>query len=459
MPVFKKTTSLPMTALEVYKWHLRKGAFTRLIPPWENIDVIFGGEDGVSEGCEVLFEIKKPFIRQRWKAIHHGFKEGEEFIDEQLSGPFSSWVHRHRFLPDGEDHSIIKDQIEYKLYLNAVSEPFLGWYFNKYMERMFHFRTQKLKNDFARHVVFKDRPKVKAAITGPSGVIGSALGNFLETGGHEVFRMVRREADPKKNEIKWVPDKGVIDAEKLSGMDAVVHLAGESLADGRWTPQKKDAILKSRIEGTRLLCETLAGLKNPPKVLIAASAIGYYGDCEEDVTCSEDCLEGEGFLSEVCGAWEDATQPAKDAGIRVVNIRIGVVLSLRGGALKQMILPFKLGLGGQVGNGKQILSWVAQDDVIGAIHHMIFNHDISGPVNVVSPTPVSNKEYTKTLAKVLKRPAIMPLPASLIRLIFGEMGDMVLTGAKVEPGVLNASGFDFLYNDLESCLRDELGIW
>jgi uncharacterized protein len=459
MPVFEKTTSLPMPAKEVYKWHISKGAFRRLVPPWDNIEVVYGGEDGISEGEEVLFKIIMPFINQGWKALHHSFKDGEEFTDEQLSGPFSKWVHRHRFLPDGDDDCILKDQINYKLYLNAISEPLMGWYFHKYLERMFHFRTRQLEKDFARHSTVKDKKRVKAAITGASGVIGSALGLFLQTGGHDVFKMVRREPGSKQNEIKWDPAKGVIDREALSGMDAVVHLAGENLAGGKWTPQKKEAILKSRMEGTRLLCETLANLDDPPKVLIAASAIGYYGDCEEGVTCSEDHEEGEGFLSEVCGAWEGATQPAKDAGIRVVNMRIGVVLSLRGGALKQMILPFKMGLGGRVGSGKQVLSWVALDDVIGAIHHMIYNEDIAGPVNVVSPTPVSNNEFTKTLARVLKRPAIMPLPESLIRLIYGEMGDMVLMGSRVEPGVLKDNGFEFFYNDLENCLRDELGIW
>ncbi len=298
---------------------------------------------------------------------------------------------------------------------------------------------------------------LRIAVTGSSGLIGTRLAAFLAACGHHVRRVVRRPPDPDADEISWDPTTGRIDAAALEGVDCVVHLAGESIAAGRWTQARKDAIRTSRVAGTRLLSETLAKLAKPPRTLIAASAIGYYGD-RGDETLTEDSPPGTGFLADVCRQWEAATEPAKQAGIRVVNLRIGVVLSAVGGALAKMLTPFKLGLGGVVGSGRQYMSWITLDDLVAAVHHLIVTDDVSGPVNAVSPNPVTNREFTKTLGGVLHRPTILPLPAPVVRLLFGEMGQaLLLAGTRAVPTKLQAAGFEFSHPRLEGALRHDLG--
>jgi uncharacterized protein (TIGR01777 family) len=235
-----------------------------------------------------------------------------------------------------------------------------------------------------------------------------------------------------------------------------VHLAGANITAGRWTASRKELIRSSRVDSTRLLCETLAGLEPRPSVLIAASAIGFYGD-RGDAVMTEEHRAGSGFLAEVCRAWEDATSAAREAGIRVVNLRIGVVLAAAGGALAKMLTPFKLGLGGRLGTGRQYMSWIALDDLVGMIHHLLFADDLSGPVNAVAPNPVTNAEFTKALGRVLRRPTIFPVPVPIVRLAFGEMGrELLLAGARVEPAKVRESGFEFGHPRLEEALRHEL---
>jgi uncharacterized protein (TIGR01777 family) len=294
-------------------------------------------------------------------------------------------------------------------------------------------------------------------VTGSSGLIGSSLRAFLENAGHRVDRVVRTAPRPGTNDIPWDPAGESIDRHALEGVDAVVHLAGDNIAAGRWTAKRKESIRRSRVDGTRFLCETLAGLDRRPQVLIAASAIGYYGD-RADAVMTEESSPGNGFLAEVCRAWEDATAPARMADIRTVNLRIGVVLSAAGGALAKMLTPFKLGLGGKLGTGRQYMSWIALDDLVGIIAHLIFTDDLSGPVNAVAPSPVTNAEFTKTLGRVLSRPTIFAVPASMVRLAFGEMGrELLLASTRVEPAKVQATDFEFRYPTLEPALRAELG--
>ncbi len=298
---------------------------------------------------------------------------------------------------------------------------------------------------------------LRIAVTGSSGLIGTRLAAFLAACGHHVRRVVRRPPDPDADEISWDPLTGRIDAAALQETDCVVHLAGHNVAAGRWTQARKDAIRTSRVVGTRLLSAALAKLANPPRALIAASAVGYYGD-RGDETLTEDSPPGTGFLADVCRQWEAATGPAKQAGIRVVNLRIGVVLSAVGGALARMLSPFRLGVGGVVGSGQQYMSWITLNDLVAAAHHLIVNDDVSGPANAVSPNPVTNREFTKTLGGVLHRPTIFPLPASVVRLLFGEMGQaLLLAGARVRPTKLQAAGFEFSHPHVEDALRHELG--
>jgi len=297
---------------------------------------------------------------------------------------------------------------------------------------------------------------MKILVSGSTGLVGSALVSFLASGGHEVVRLVRGRLKPGVVEVPWDPQAGTIEAAKLEGLDAVVHLAGENIA-GRWTAAKKARIRSSRVEGTRLLAEALAGLKRPPKTLVCASAIGYYGDRGDEVL-REDSPSGAGFLAAVCRDWEAAAHAAAEKGIRVVQLRIGVVLSPAGGALARMLTPFKLGLGGRIGPGSQFMSWIAIDDLIGAIHHALTTEPLRGPVNAVAPRAVTNREFTKTLGRVLARPTIFPMPAFAARLAFGEMADeLLLASARVEPAKLVSSGYRFRTPELEAALRHLLG--
>ena len=292
---------------------------------------------------------------------------------------------------------------------------------------------------------------MQIAITGSTGLVGAALVSFLTAGGHRVIRLVRKP--PSGDDVQWDPTEGVRDLSRLEGVDAVIHLAGENIAAGRWTPQRKGEIRRSRVEGARRLSESLAKLSQRPKALVSASAIGFYGD-RGDELLTEDSAPGMDFLARVCQEWEAATEPASRAGIRVVHLRFGMILSPMGGALRKMLLPFRLGAGGRMGSGTQYVGWIAIDDVIGVIHHAVCTESLQGPVNAVSPAPVTNAEFTRVLARVLSRPAIFPMPAFAMRFAFGEMADaLLLASARVVPTRLQASGYRFRYPELEAALR------
>lgn len=294
---------------------------------------------------------------------------------------------------------------------------------------------------------------MKVLISGATGLVGGELSAFLSAGGHDVVTLTRQDLP---NAVQWHPTEGKIDRDKLEGFDAVVHLAGESIV-GRWSEEKKKRILDSRVNGTKLLCETLATLQTPPKVLVSASAIGFYGDRGNEVLTEESSI-GDMYLSKVCQQWEEATAPAKNAGIRVVNSRIGVVLTPKGGALGQMLTPFKLGGGGIIGSGEQWMSWIALDDVISGLYHCMQEESLSGPVNLVAPNPVTNYDFTKTLGKVLWRPTIFPMPSFAARMLFGQMADeLLLASARVHPTRLQSTAYDFQYAELENALRHVLG--
>jgi len=295
---------------------------------------------------------------------------------------------------------------------------------------------------------------MKIVVSGSSGLIGSALTQALNrrAGDHEVVPLVRRRLSPGEHALAWDPERGTIDRAGLEGADAVIHLAGENVV-GRWSPAKKQRIYDSRVRGTHLLCDALAGLQRPPATLLAASAIGYYGD-RGDEAVTEESAPGEDFLAHVSRDWEAAGAPATRAGIRVVNMRIGVVLATTGGALAKMLPAFRLGLGGPVGSGNQYLSWIVLDDIINAILHLLNHRNLVGPVNMTAPTPLTNREFAKTLGKVLGRPAVVTVPAFALRMAFGTEGAAMLqSGQRVLPARLLASGFDFSFQDVEPALR------
>lgn len=293
---------------------------------------------------------------------------------------------------------------------------------------------------------------MKILISGSSGLIGSELMPCLKDRGHEVVRLVRSESQLSDDALLWNPEHHELNPDDFEGFDIVVNLAGENLASGRWTVEKKKKIKDSRVMGTHMLCELFAHVENPPQLFISASAVGYYGN-QGDRVNDENSFSGKGFLAEVCSQWEASTEPAILKGIRVVKLRTGVVLSPKGGALGKMLLPFKLGLGGVIGSGQQYISWISMDDYLGVILHIIGNDSIQGAVNAVAPNSVTNYELTKTLGKVLRRPTIFPLPAFVARFMLGEMADeLLLSSTKVSPDKLISTGYSFLYPELESAL-------
>jgi uncharacterized protein (TIGR01777 family) len=295
--------------------------------------------------------------------------------------------------------------------------------------------------------------RLRIAVAGASGLVGSALVPFLAARGYTVATLNRSGAGG----IAWNPELGTIDAAALTGVDAVVHLGGASVAQ-RWNQTTKRAILASRVASTRLLAETLARLATPPRVLVVASAIGIYGFQDDDAIHDEDSPSGDGFLADVCRQWEAASEPARQAGIRVVQPRIGLVLSARGGALAQMLWPFRCGAGGPIGGGRQWQSWIQLDDLVDVLHHTLMDESLRGPLNAVSPNAVRQADFARALGRVLRRPAIVPLPAFLVNLLFGEMGRTLLLGScRVAPRRLAAAGFRFRFNDLEAAFRFELG--
>ena len=298
---------------------------------------------------------------------------------------------------------------------------------------------------------------MRALISGASGLIGSALERRLRASSWSTVRLVRAPAAGDAASIVWDPAVGFNRPTDAEGFDLIVHLAGENIAGGRWTAARKQRILESRVQGTRRLCETLARLEHRPRALLCASAIGIYGD-RGDELLDEQSAPGRGFLAEVCQQWEAATAPARDAGVRVVNLRFGVVLSKDGGALAKMLLPFRLGLGGRIGNGRQYMSWIALDDVVRAIEWTAAHDALSGPVNIVAPNPVINREFTRELGRALGRPTIFPLPAFAARAALGEMArELLLASQRVAPARLAAAGFSFSFPQLGPALRHVLG--
>jgi uncharacterized protein (TIGR01777 family) len=299
--------------------------------------------------------------------------------------------------------------------------------------------------------------EMNVLVSGSTGLVGSALVRELSGRGHDVIRLVRPSPEGEDNgEARWDPESGIVSLGKGGGMDAVVHLAGESIAEGAWTPERKATIRDSRVKGTRLLCESLLRLERPPETLLCASATGYYGGRGDEVL-REESPPGEGFLAGVCREWEEATGEAARRGVRVVNLRIGMVLSAEGGALARMLPAFRAGAGGRIGSGKQYISWIALSDLVGVILYALVTDSLAGPVNAVAPGSVTNREFTKVLGRVLGRPTVALLPAFAARLLFGEMADeLLLASARVEPAKLVASGYRFRYPELEGAMRHVL---
>lgn len=459
MPIFERRVEIPAPAAATFAWHARPGAFERLTPPWEPVRVV-ERTGGIDTG-KLVIETRLGPAKLRWIAQHQDFIPGQQFRDVQVSGPFKRWVHTHRVESLGEQTSRLMDCVDYELPMGSLGHALAGEFVHRKLERLFRYRHAVTAADVASHhrasMVCKP---MRVAITGATGLVGRALSAFLSTGGHEVVAVARpgsRYTTASTRTIAWDPDRGVIDAAALEGVDAIVHLAGESIAAGRWNRDKKRRILDSRVRGTDLIARAAAKMNRPPRVLVSASAIGFYGH-RGDARLDETSSVGEGFLAEVCRAWESAAAPASSAGVRVVNLRIGIVLTPAGGALARMLTPFALGVGGVIGAGSQFWSWISLDDLIEAIHHSLLHDGVHGPVNAVAPEPATNRDFTHALGGVLRRPTVLPMPASAARLALGEMADeLLLASARVGPTRLTETRFQFRHPTLEKALRHALG--
>jgi uncharacterized protein len=434
---------------EVFDWHTRPGAITRLTPPWQPMRVV-AEADSLKSGRA---ELGLPG-GLRWVADHQpdSYDPPRRFVDTIGTEGLASlparlavrWRHTHEFEDLGDQRTRMTDRV-------ATPVPAAA------LRAMFIYRHRQLADDIAahRHAAAQGLAPITLAITGSSGLVGSQLTAFLSTGGHRVIRLVRHPAT-KPDERHWNPDDP--DPGLLAGVDAVIHLAGASIA-GRFTDEHRAAIRHSRIGPTRRLAELIARSADGPKVLISASAIGYYGYDRGDETLTEDSERGEGLLADVVAEWEDATVPAEEGGARVVRVRTGIVQSPAGGTLRLLRPLFAAGLGGRLGNGRQWLSWIGIDDLIDVYHRGLWDTELSGPVNAVAADPVRNIDYTRTLAHVLRRPALLPVPSFGPRLLLGEQGARELASAsqRVLPARLQQADHRFRRPDLEQTLRHLLG--
>lgn len=440
----------------VFDWHERPGALERLTPPWGEVEVLHRA-GGIRDGGVVQLRVHRGPTSFRWDLRHRDYEHARQFRDEQTSGPLKSWVHTHRFVARDGGGTRMEDEIDVEPPLGSAGAAIGPTFLRHELGRLFRFRYRRLFTDLARHAEFRDRPRLTVAITGASGLVGQSLSHFLTTGGHRVVRFVRDSRSAGEGAIYWNPASGEIDAAGLAGADAVVHLAGTSIGAGRWTDARMRAILNSRVQGTELMARTLAEMKQGPRILVSASAVGYYGDRGSE-SLAEDAKPGTGFLADVCRAWEGATRSAERAGVRVVLLRSGLALSPAGGALGQMLLPFKIGVGGRIGSGKQYLSWIDLDDLVALIVHAIYTKALAGPVNATAPHPVTNAAFTSALGRALGRPTIVPVPAIAVKAAFGQLGtEALLWGQRVLPSKATQSGFRFFYEGVEESLRFQLG--
>lgn len=434
---------------EVFAWHGRPGAILRLSPPWQPMRVI-AEADSLADGRA---ELALP-AGLRWVAQHQAdsYDPPRRFVDEITSGGPASlparlavrWRHIHDFEEVSATATRVIDRVETPVPAAAL-------------RTMFAYRHRQLADDLAAHqrAAAHGMTPATIAVTGSSGLVGSALTAFLSTGGHRVIRLVRRPAT-NSVERQWNPDDP--HPAMLAGIDAVIHLAGASIA-GRFTAQHRRAVRDSRIGPTRRLAELVAKTRSGPKVLICASAIGYYGYDRGDEVLAEDRGRGDGFLADVVAEWEDACAPAEQAGLRVMKVRTGIVQSPRGGTLRLLRPLFSAGLGGRVGDGRQWLSWIGIDDLVDIYHRGLWDTTLSGPINAVAPEPARNADYTRTLARVLRRPAILPVPTLGPRVLLGDQGarELACASQRVSPARLQHAGHQFRHPDLEMALRHLLG--
>jgi uncharacterized protein (TIGR01777 family) len=451
---FHHRSVYPCKAADLYGWHERPGALERLLPPWEKTTVL-QRRGGLEPGGEVLLKMHIGPLPFHFRARHTTSIPGRMFQDIQEEGPFACWSHSH-FFEDGSEGAILRDEVTYALPGQRLLPDWIKRYAAQGLERLFHHRESVLREDILLHKRCSTTP-MRVLVTGASGIVGRDLLPLLTTGGHRVYTLVRRRPDPDKGEIYWDPANNILNKGDLPELDGVIHLAGKYLGLSRWSEEKKRKVIDSRVHGTELLARTLAGLGRPPKVLLSASAVGFYGDCA-DAPVDETAPSGRDFISEVCRRWEQAAQPARDAGIRTVFMRLGIGLTPRGGALQRILASSPFGCIRRFGTGRQYISWISGDDMISAILHTLACPELEGPVNIAAPLPVTNTEFMATIARIAGKRLLFPLPAALLRNIYGQMAsEILLSGCRASTGKLQNSGFVFRHPTLEEALRSMLG--
>lgn len=450
---YEKTlkTGIPLRAL--WDWHERPGAFERLVPPWQRVEVL-ARPDRLEAGAEVLLRLRAGPFSRIWRARIEEAHPCRGFIDTQAEGPLARWRHEHRMEADGETGASLTDRVTFTLpwgldRFRPVRNRFRGE-----LERLFTFRHRRMSDDFQRYGAAQPGRGRTVLMTGASGLIGSRLKPLLETLGFSVRALTR---GPRQgNRYHWDPGTGELDPEALDGVDAVVHLAGENIAGGLWTASRRRRILDSRVLGTRLLVGTLAGMRHPPRVLVSASGVNFYGS--GNGIRDENSPPGDGFLAEVCRQWEAEALKARDLGMGVCCMRTGIVLDPGGGALAKMLPAFRLGLGGPVGSGRQSFPWIAMDDLVDLYAREVLEPRDSGPLNAVHPQQLDQRTFSRLLGRVLRRPARLPLPARMVRLLLGQMGEeTLLADLQIRPLVLEERGHPFRYRSLEEALAVMLG--
>ena len=469
--VFKRSVRIERSAEAVFAWHEKPGALERLTPPWLKMEVT-ARSGGIRNGATLKLRSKIGPSWVNWEVEHRDYVEGVQFRDVQRSGPFARWEHLHRveaLAVDVEgmdareevvrDASVLTDEITYRMQGGAAGRLAGGWFARRELSRLFNYRHAVTQADNELMARLRSVRPLRILIAGGSGLVGRALVPFLRTQGHEVTRLVRRAA-VAADEVSWSPGEGRIEPQTMRGVDVVINLCGEGVADTRWTDERKAVILRSRVDSTRTLVAAMAAVRVErlrPFVFVSASATGIYGNRGDD-ELDENEPAGAGFLANVCAAWEREAVTAEELGVRVVRLRTGVVLTPAGGALAKMLPAFRIGLGGRLGSGRAWMSWISIDDAVGAIYHAVLDRRCGGALNVVAPQAVTNAEFARTLGRVLRRPAWMTAPRFALKLGMGEMTDeALLSSARAVPAKLAEAGYAFREPTLEGALRHVLG--
>ncbi|MEO5821211.1 MAG: TIGR01777 family oxidoreductase [Vicinamibacteraceae bacterium] len=456
-----RRSAMPVPVDTLWAWHTRPGALERLLPPWDGARVV-SRTGGIANGTRVTLSVPFGPARLGWVSEHRDVNPPHGFVDTQISGPFAHWVHHHDMRADGPAASILEDRVEFAGPAGPIGRAIARRAVASRLAPLFRYRHETLAADLAAHARVADRPRLTVGITGASGLVGTALTHFLTSGGHRVIRFVRSRpgSDHSRDtpdSVTWDPQNGFPAPDRVPALDAVVHLAGAGVADRRWTPQRMALIRDSRVQGTGTLARALAALPNPPRTLLCASAIGFYG-FDGRTPVDETAPMGGGFLAAVCGKWEAAAEPARAAGLRVAHLRLGLVLTPAGGMLKPLYAVFRAGAGGVIASGTQGMSWVGLDDVVGAFHHALFDDTLRGPINVTAPEPASNAVFTAALGRAAHRPTLLPVPAAALRLLLGrQMADeTALASGWITPARLEAAGYPFRHRRLDDALAHYL---